>query len=105
MSEENNRYSMMGLLKQDQLAALYHEGGWHQFANLQQAMSKMEKRENGDGDKHSIPDVYGRPFQLWVSLEAMMNKTATKEYLLTREIKTWRGIITAIALQKFLHLQ
>ena len=33
MSEENNRYSMMGLLKQDQLAALYHENTHTAFSS------------------------------------------------------------------------
>lgn len=106
MQNDNEYYSMMGLLKEDSLRTIFREGKWYQFKNLQEVIKLMEKRENGDEDKHSIPDVYGRALQLRISMETLMNRSAeVKKYLITKEILVWRGIITVVALQNFLHLK
>lgn len=106
---ENNRsdyYSMMGLLNRDSLAAVYEEGDWHNFGNLDDVLNIMEKDESGEEDKHSIPDVYGRAIQYKITFESARRKRATmRTKFYPREILEWRGIIAAIALKDYLNLQ
>lgn len=98
--------SMMGLLKDEYLAEIFNYGSWHRFENLQEVLDKMDRQENGEEDKHSIPDVYGRAIQLRISMETLKRKSDLEaKYLITREILNWRGILTMIALQDLLHLE
>lgn len=104
---ENNRtyYSMMGLVREDMLESIYQKGAWYRFRNLQDVLEKMEDCEVGNEDKHSIPDVYGRPIQLQITMKNMRNQSDREHtYILSKEILRWRGILTIIALQNFLDL-
>ncbi len=106
MQNDQEYFSMMGLLKEEALRDLYCEGAWHKFEDLGEVIEKMDKRETGKEDKHSIPDVYGRPLQLRITLESAMKRSEIiNRYNLTKEIIVWRGIFTAIALQDFLELK
>ncbi len=108
MSDNNqsNYYSMMGLLNKDSLAAVYEKGDWHDFKDLDSVLNIMEKNENGEEDKHSIPDVYGRAIQYKITFESARRKNAEMGTgFIPREILEWRGIITAIALKDFLDLK
>lgn len=106
MQNDQEYFSMMGLLKEESLRDLYCEGTWHKFEDLGEVIEKMDKHETGKEDKHSIPDVYGRPLQLRITLESAMKKSEIiNRYNLTNEIIVWRGIFTAIALQDFLDLK
>lgn len=104
---ESNRsfYSMMGLMGKDNLESIYQKGAWYRFRNLQDVLGKMEDCETGNEDKHSIPDVYGRPIQLQITMKNMRNKSDRDHtYILSKEILRWRGILTILALQNFLDL-
>lgn len=104
--KENEFESMMGSLREESLSEIFGYGTWHRFENLQEVLDKMDRKETGEEDKHSIPDVYGRAIQLRISLETLKRKSDLEEkYFLTREILGWRGILTMLALQKFLHLK
>lgn len=108
MSDNNKSdyFSMMGLLNKDSLAGIYEEGKWHNFESLDSVLNIMEKNENGEEDKHSIPDVYGRAIQYKITFESARRKNAgVRTGFYPREILEWRGIITAIALKDFLDLK
>lgn len=104
--KEKEFESMMGLLQEECLSEIFGYGTWHKFENLQEVLDKMDRQETGEEDKHSIPDVYGRAIQLRISLETLKRKSDLGgKYILTREILNWRGILTMLALQAFLHLK
>ena len=104
--KNNNYFSMMGLIKKDDIGSFYGEGMWHNFNSLEKVLNIMDKEEMGEEDKHSIPDVYGRAIQCKITFESAKRRSEeTGSYFYTREILEWRGIITVIALQNYLNLK
>ena len=100
--KNNNYFSMMGLIKKDDIGSFYGEGMWHNFNSLEKVLNIMDKEEMGEEDKHSIPDVYGRAIQCKITFESAKRRSEeTGSYFYTREILEWRGIITVIALQNY----
>lgn len=104
--KNDNYFSMMGLIKKDDMGSFYNEGMWCDFNSLEKVLNIMDKEEIGEEDKHSIPDVYGRAIQCKITFESAKRRSEeTGSYFYTREILEWRGIITAIALQEYLKLK
>lgn len=103
---ENEYYSMMGRLKENYLEEIFQQGEWHKFNHLNDVINRMKRDTTGNEDKHSIPDVYGRAFQLKISFDFIMKESAKQgNYLITKEILAWRGILTMLALQDFLNFR
>lgn len=77
------------------------------YSSLHEVIKLMEKPVEAK-DKHSIPDIYGRPIQLEITLrqakenQMMLMKMDKKNITSTeQEIITWRGILTILALKDF----
>ena len=51
-------------------------------------------------DGHSMPDVYGKAVQQYISLR----KAADRQNFNADSVRTWRGLLTLLALQEYLHL-
>lgn len=68
-----------------------------EYHNLKEVLKDMPDKGAVGGDKHSIPDVYGRAIQFYIAMEK-----AYDEKEITEEVKLWRGLISLIALKNYL---
>lgn len=96
-------YSMMGLIKEDDLKGLYKpDGGWTSFRDMQDVLGHMEKAGQDGQDGCAIPDIYGRALQNGILLKESDRTIGI--YPDNQEIRAWRGILAIIALQDYLEL-
>ncbi|MDE6056110.1 MAG: hypothetical protein K2G55_20670, partial [Lachnospiraceae bacterium] len=96
-------YSMMGLLKEEDLQGLYRNSGeWTEFQDMRKVLKHMKMDKLSFQDGCAIPDIYGRAIQTGIILKETDGTAEVYSY--NREIVTWRGILTIIALQDYLDL-
>lgn len=67
-----------------------------EYHNLKVLLKDMPDRGAVEGDRHSIPDIYGRAIQFYIAMEKAYDEEERIE-----EVRLWRGLISLIALKNY----
>ena len=74
---------------------------WDPYSNISNALNKGAIHEgNIYENNHATPDVYGKPIQFFINLQ----ESAGRLDFGTEAVRTWRGLVTLLALRGFLQL-
>lgn len=67
-----------------------------EYHNIKELLKDMPNWGAVEGERHSIPDIYGRAIQFYLAMEK-----AYDEKEITEEVRIWRSLISLIALKHY----
>lgn len=75
-------------------------GLWKKYEDMDNAIKDIPMGTRTTGNKHSIPDVYGRQIQFYIALEDAYKCAMKSSMLDYKEVYIWRMLLSLVALKE-----